>query len=255
MASPANPIPPGANPGTRYGRYTVLSVVQPGRKARVLCRCDCGTEKEVRLDGLKAGKVMSCGCLNTERRKDEKPSMQGAFADVLQKRFGRLVATGIQRETGNPTKIVCRCDCGGQILTTAPRLRSGDTTSCGCFHQERLVEQGSVTRDHGHAVDGELACGNTSIYRAWLKVRSLCRAVQRRGAGKVNGEYDPRWEAFDAFLADFGEIGFNETICRKDNSLPWSKSNCYVGLGPMDSRRKTREENLLSAQKSQEQQE
>ena len=83
MASPANPIPPGANPGTRYGRYTVLSVMQPGRKARVLCRCVCGTEKEVRLDGLKAGKVMSCGCLNTERRKDEKPSMQGAFADVL----------------------------------------------------------------------------------------------------------------------------------------------------------------------------
>jgi hypothetical protein len=95
---------------------------------------------------------------------------------------------------------------------------------------------------------------NTSIYRAWLKVRSLCRAVQRRGAGKVNGEYDPRWEIFAEFLADFGEIGFSETICRKDNSLPWSKSNCYVGLGPTDSRRNTREENLLSAQKSQEQQ-
>lgn len=253
MAAPVNPVPSGATAGTRYGRYTVLAVATIGRKAKVLCRCDCGTEKVVRLDGLKAGKVMSCGCLNAERRKDAKPSMQGSFADVLQKRFGRLVATGIQRETGKVTKIICVCDCGGQIVTTAARLKSGDTTSCGCFHQERLVEQGTITRDHGHAVDGELACGHTSIYRAWLKVRQLCLAVQRRGAGKVNGDYDPRWTTFDAFLGDFGEIGFNETICRKDNSLPWSKSNCYVGLGPMDSRRNTREENVLSAAKQQEQ--
>lgn len=238
-------IPPGAEPGTRYGRYTVLAVVSAGRKARVLCHCDCGTEKAVRLDGLKTGKVMSCGCLNAERRKAEKPSRQSDFSDVLHKRFGRLLATGIQKDPGKPAKIVCRCDCGAQVVTMATRLRKGDTVSCGCFHRERLVEQGAKTRDHGHSVDGELAAGHTSIYRAWLKVRALCLAVQRRGAGRVNGEYDPRWDAFEEFLADFGEIGFLETVCRKDQSLPWSKENCYVGLGPLDRRRKTRKENVM----------
>ncbi|AJW47671.1 hypothetical protein DEE91_24070 [Ralstonia pickettii] len=226
----------------------MLAVSSIGRKARVLCRCDCGTEKDVRLDGLKAGTVMSCGCLNAERRKDEKPSRQSVFADVMHKRFGRLVATDIQRGSAKNTQIVCRCDCGGQIVTTPSRLRHGDTTSCGCYHEERLVQQGAQTRDHGHAVDGELASGHTSIYRAWLKVRALCRDVQRRGAGKVNGEYDPRWDAFDEFLADFGEIGFSETVCRKDQSLPWSRSNCYIALGPADRRRKTREENAQAAQ-------
>ncbi len=240
--------PPGADPGTRYGRYTVLQTISTGRKARVLCRCDCGNEKEVRLDGLRGGKVMSCGCLNADRRREEKPARQGVFSDVLHQRFGRLLVTGLQKDPGKATKVVCLCDCGAQTVTTAARLRTGESTSCGCFHRERLVEQGAATRDHGHAVAGELAAGHTSIYRAWLKVRMLCRSVQRRGAGKVNGEHDPRWNVFDEFLADFGEIEFGETICRRDQGLPWSKSNCYVGLGPQDSRRKTREENEQAAQ-------
>lgn len=249
MAARPNPIPSGAAPSTRYGRLTVLSVASAGRKAKVLCRCDCGTEKIVRLDCLKSGKTQSCGCLNTERRRAEKPSRQKAFSDILHKRFGRLLATGVLKEPGKGAKIVCRCDCGAQAVTTPSRLRSGDTTSCGCFHRERQVEEGEKTRVHGHAVDGELAAGHTSIYRAWLKVRGLCLAVKRRGAGRVNGDYDPRWDDFEEFLKDFGEIGFNETIRRKDQGFPWSKSNCYVGLGPMDSRRKTREENAQSVRK------
>jgi hypothetical protein len=28
------------------------------------CRCNCGTEKIVRLDGVKSGRVVSCGCFN-----------------------------------------------------------------------------------------------------------------------------------------------------------------------------------------------
>lgn len=248
MSSKPNATPPGSTPGTRYGRYIVLAVAAIGRKSRVLCRCDCGTEKEVRLDGLKAGVVRSCGCLSAESSKAEKPTTQSLFTDILHHKFGRLLATSIHREVGRASRIVCVCDCGGQIVTIPSRLRNGSTTSCGCFHKERLVEEGKKTRDHGHAVDGELATGHTSIYRAWLKVRALCLAVQRKGAGLVNGEYDPRWKVFDEFLADFHEIGFGETVCRRDQSLPWSKSNCYVGLGPMDSRRKTREENAMAAQ-------
>lgn len=248
MLTQPNSLLPGAQSDTRYGRYVVLKPLSLGRKATVLCRCDCGTEKEVRLDGLKSGKVRSCGCLNTERRRAEKPSRQAVFSDVLHHRFGRLIATGILKEPGRGTRIVCRCDCGAQTVTLASRLRNGSTTSCGCFHQERLVSQGKLTREHGHTVDGDLACGHTSIYRAWNKVTLLCRAVQRRGAGRVSGEYDPRWKDFEAFLADFGSIGFQETVCRRDPQQPWSKENCYVGLGPMDGRRKTREENARAAQ-------
>ncbi len=246
---PPDRIPPGGVSGTRYERLVVLRMVSFGRKAKALCKCDCGTEKEIRLDSLKAGKTVSCGCLLAEARRAEKPSRQGVFADILHKRFGRLIATGLLKEPGKGTQIVCRCDCGAQTLTTAGRLRSGDTISCGCFHKERQVEEGQKTRAHGHAVDGELASGHTSIYRAWQKVLGLCRDAKKRGAGRVNSDHDPRWLDFQAFLQDFGEIGFLETICRKDQSLPWTKSNCYVGLGPQDRRRKTREQNAEVASK------
>lgn len=248
LVSPGATTPSAATPGTRYGRYTVLSAAQSARKSRVFCRCDCGTEKDVRLDSLKSGMTLSCGCFKTEQRKSEKPHLRSTFADVLHKRFGRLLATGLQREVGKETRIVCLCDCGAQIVTRAQRLLNGSSTSCGCYHKERRVEQGAATRDHGHTVDGELACGKTSIYRAWLKMRQLCLGVQRRGLGRVSGEYDPQWATFAGFLADFGEIGFTETIRRKDRTLPWSKANCYVCLGPMDSRRKTRAENARSAE-------
>jgi|HubBroStandDraft_2_1064218.scaffolds.fasta_scaffold32031_4 hypothetical protein len=49
-------------PGTML---TILEVSAPvGESARrfVLCRCKCGVEKSVRLDGLQAGTVKSCGC-------------------------------------------------------------------------------------------------------------------------------------------------------------------------------------------------
>ena len=54
-------------PGHRFGRYAVLYEVErrDGRR-RFLCRCDCGAEKAVRLEALRSGAVVSCGCYNRQ---------------------------------------------------------------------------------------------------------------------------------------------------------------------------------------------
>jgi hypothetical protein len=53
--------------GERFGRLTVLNGVSgsggKNKHVRWHCRCDCGIEKEVRGDRLRAGKTRSCGCL------------------------------------------------------------------------------------------------------------------------------------------------------------------------------------------------
>ena len=50
--------------GTRFGRLVVLG---PGKEKRyLLCRCDCGTEKEIREDHLRHGATKSCGCYRRE---------------------------------------------------------------------------------------------------------------------------------------------------------------------------------------------
>lgn len=54
--------------GQTFGRWTVLSVADhPKRKKYFLCRCQCGAERAVRIDGLTSGKNQSCGCLRNER--------------------------------------------------------------------------------------------------------------------------------------------------------------------------------------------
>lgn len=56
--------------GKRFGRLTVISKADPikegssGRlRPAVLCKCDCGNEKVVRIMCLKRGSCVSCGCL------------------------------------------------------------------------------------------------------------------------------------------------------------------------------------------------
>lgn len=51
-----------------YGRWTVVKFVDRDQKnnGRYLCRCECGTEKIVRLTHIKSGKSKSCGCLSSE---------------------------------------------------------------------------------------------------------------------------------------------------------------------------------------------
>jgi len=52
--------------GKRYGRLIVLGLTERRTKsgnAVWLCKCDCGTEKEVSTDKLTNGNTRSCGCL------------------------------------------------------------------------------------------------------------------------------------------------------------------------------------------------
>lgn len=55
--------------GDRFGRLVIVSEATPfeqpsGQRARAFtCKCDCGTEKTIRLSHLKNGRVKSCGCI------------------------------------------------------------------------------------------------------------------------------------------------------------------------------------------------
>lgn len=54
--------------GDRFGRLHVLEPrgMDHARKFMWLVRCDCGTEKVVRDNGLRTGNTKSCGCLNRD---------------------------------------------------------------------------------------------------------------------------------------------------------------------------------------------
>lgn len=59
--------------GDRYGRLMIIEEVEPyifpsgEKKRRVKCKCDCGSTTIVRIDSLRKGDTLSCGCLQKQK--------------------------------------------------------------------------------------------------------------------------------------------------------------------------------------------
>ena len=109
--------------GTVFGRWTVIEEAEHlGDKRAMLCICECGTEKVVRLGVLRQGRTTSCGCAQREGTKLVIPP--GTV-------FGPLTVIEEARANGRRA-MFCRCECGMTRTVTVTHLRSGHTKSCGC---------------------------------------------------------------------------------------------------------------------------
>ncbi|NMF18607.1 hypothetical protein HF883_10285 [Cloacibacillus porcorum] len=55
--------------GERYGKLIIESFSHRDKRGKtyVLCLCDCGNRKVIRLDHLKSGLIQSCSCIRRER--------------------------------------------------------------------------------------------------------------------------------------------------------------------------------------------
>lgn len=49
--------------GKKFGRLTILSLTRHGYYVYAVCKCDCGTIKEINLSNILSNKQKSCGCL------------------------------------------------------------------------------------------------------------------------------------------------------------------------------------------------
>lgn len=58
--------------------------------------------------------------------------MNGVFEDLTGRRFGRLV---VVKELYYG-KVLCKCDCGKEVVVTKAYLKNGNTQSCGCLNRE-----------------------------------------------------------------------------------------------------------------------
>ena len=112
--------------GKRFGKLMVLKELGGGR---ILCRCDCGREKEFNKSNVKRGLARSCGsCVRKHTRRD-------LIKDTVGRRFGKLVvlkALGYRR-------VLCQCDCGNIKIVSGNNLVQGKIKSCGCLKKEKQV--------------------------------------------------------------------------------------------------------------------
>lgn len=109
----------------QFEKLTVIErAANKNGKTRWLCRCECGNEIIVYASSLISGNTKSCGCLTYDMIPNKT-------------RFEKLIVI-------NPDHIVkgrgyyyrCKCDCENEIVVRGTSLRSGETKSCGCLHDE-----------------------------------------------------------------------------------------------------------------------
>lgn len=138
--------------GIKSGRLTVLSRasdrISPSNKHRVYwnCVCECGTELEVRSDGLSSGRTKSCGCLKDEVAREQIKKAQASgykkpHEDLTGKVFGRLTVIEKAERAITPKgreliRWICSCTCGNTFNASHEALKYGDSLTCGCVPPE-----------------------------------------------------------------------------------------------------------------------
>lgn len=60
----------------------------------------------------------------------------GAQEDITGQKFGRLTAIKKTNISGERSKFLCKCDCGGEKECRTVRLKNGEIRSCGCLQKE-----------------------------------------------------------------------------------------------------------------------
>jgi hypothetical protein len=137
-------------------------------------------------------------------------------------RFGRLVilTEDPERTPEGRVRWICQCDCGTTRSVYGKYLRSGITTSCGCWKREVLL---TARTSHGLA-------HRIPEYGVWLGMRARCLATTHHAYADYGGRgitIDPEWDAFERFLADMGaKPSPQHTLDRIDNDGPYARENC-----------------------------
>ena len=131
--------------------------------------------------------------------------------------FGRLTVVRLL-STKPCTRWICKCSCGEVKAIAAGNLRSGATSSCGCWGREL---QPLRNKQHG--------LSSTATYRIWRHMIDRCESVSDHAFHRYGGrgiKVCRRWKTFENFFQDMGERPAGLSLERIKNHLGYSPSNC-----------------------------
>lgn len=128
--------------GNKYGRLTVLGDVgkRTGR-GKILwhCLCECGRVTFVRADHLKNGSVVSCGCLNKEKKHERFKDLTNTETDNF-----KVIDRAYSKNQRVYWNCICK-HCGNHIELQSNQIER--YSSCGCKHNCSTKERMAEIRD------------------------------------------------------------------------------------------------------------
>lgn len=110
-----------------HGKWTIIEYIDG---SKIKCRCNCGSINDVFISNLYKGNSLQC----------KKCQSVGLRENLEGRQFKRLVIKEYSHSDKNGHPYwVCRCNCPNQTIKIikASSLKSGRTTSCGCFAKEQ----------------------------------------------------------------------------------------------------------------------
>lgn len=147
----------------KYYKWTIIREIEPrvyasGKKRIVICRCECGKEKEIALSALKNGGTKSCGCsINRKRDKrttSETPIPKLDLEKINKKDLGEwtiLYEVSVKRDSN--FKIVrvvkAKCSCGYEKeVTLVNAYNSNRCPKCAIKQRtkEELISVANIIR-------------------------------------------------------------------------------------------------------------
>lgn len=149
-------------------------------------------------------------------------------ADLIGQRFGRLVVEEYAFTKENKAYWKCRCDCGNYTNIPTYSLRSGNTTSCGCYRMERLRDAKGET----HSYSGEYTSKHRPrLYWTWLNMIRRCenpKAPDYYRYGALGISVCGEWHDLSTFLEWAYSHGWEEglTLDRINNEGNYCPENC-----------------------------
>ena len=93
-------------------------------------------------------------------------------------KFGRLTVISLDHvkkltrkdgETDNIEHYKCQCDCGKQVVVRKCSIKSGHTSSCGCYCKEQGIK---ANKKH--------SMSDSKLYDVWINLKAISLRIIRR---------------------------------------------------------------------------
>lgn len=161
--------------------------------------------------------------------------------NIKDQTFGRLKVIEFTKIKQTRAQWKCVCICGTIKEFDGAKLRSGDTTSCGCYHRER------ASRDFKKYTNSEAYRGRgnpayihgdtgTKFFNIFQGMTVRCNSKKAGNYKNYGGKgikvlwksyLDFKKDMYKSYLKHSKEYGEgNTTIDRIDNKKGYSKENC-----------------------------
>lgn len=141
--------------------------------------------------------------------------------DLTGKKYGKLTVIEPADVKKGHLRWKCKCDCGNERIVHGSSLKSGHTTSCGCYKTENAKKLYSSVRQN-----------DKRLYAVWNGIKQRCRNPNNFSYHNYGGrgidicdEWANSYEAFYYWAIENGYTHGLE-IDRKDYDGNYEPSNC-----------------------------